>query len=242
LLMALMHEMDPKDTASSLSDESKGVPWGETIRDYEPMPDTAWRYGRPSYARVNEVYFKGRSKQHTEGSLEATVSKLVKNWEVEAHHISEVKEWKTMDTTKFTASLNGGAAASAQEMCEIGPYSLFLGETPQYSKLTTFDASNTIFSNTFPNGYAWEVLEVFSGPPVVAFKWRHFGDFTGEFTSKDGKVNKGSGQQLNLIGICVARVNEQMLIETLDVFYNPADLLEPLAGSSEGAATAASKP
>ena len=34
--------------------------------------------------------------------------------------------------------------------------------------------------------FPWEVLEVFTGPPVVAFTWRHWGHFTGEY-----KGNKG---------------------------------------------------
>jgi hypothetical protein len=243
--MALMHEMDPSDTARSLSDESKGLPWGENIRDYEPSPETAWRFGRPSYARVNEVYFKKRSKRHEEGSLEAAVSKVVKNWEVESHHISNVKQWKTMDTTKFTASLNGGGAVSAEQMCEIGPYNLFLGETPQYSPgLQTFDTANVLFSNTFQEGFAWEVLEVLSGPPLVTFKWRHFGEFTGEFVDKQGKKHKGSGEMIDFTGMCIARVNEQMVMESLEVFYNPADLLEPLTGQavpSKGTAAVSSK-
>ena len=29
--------------------------------------------------------------------------------------------------------------------------------------------------------FAWEVLEVYSGPPTVAFKWRHWGKMMADY-------------------------------------------------------------
>jgi len=209
-----------------LSEESQGKPHGEIIRDYEHTADTKWRFGKPNYARVNETYFKHRTKKHAEGSLEAIVSKVVKNWEVESHHISDIKQWKTMDITKFKAAVNGGTPASAQLMCDIGPYNMLLGEAPSWSSAgNTFESANKTWSETFPEGYAWECLEVLAGPPAVTFKWRHFGHFTGTYTDKNGRKYKGNGEMLNLIGLCIAKVNENLVIETLDVYYNPDDLL-----------------
>lgn len=233
--MALMHELNPAEATGSLSDESKGLPFGELIRDYEPASDTKWRFGKPNYARVNKAYFKNRVKTHKEGSLEAIVSKIVKNWEVESHHISDVKQWKTMDTGKFTAQLNGGPTVNAQLMCDIGPYNMLIGETPEYSSgLQTFESANTIFSNVFPDGFAWECLEVLSGPPTVTFKWRHFGEYTGEYTDRNGVKHKGNGETINVIGMCIAKVNDSLLIESLDVYYNPEDMLVPLVTKTTG--------
>ena len=48
--MALTHG----EPVGLLSDESKGTV-EETIRDYEPNPDTPWRFGLPNYAVVNKV-------------------------------------------------------------------------------------------------------------------------------------------------------------------------------------------
>lgn len=87
--MALSHG----EQLGSLSEESQGTV-EETIRDYEPAPGTPWRFGLPNYAVVNKAYFEHRSKRHAAGSLEAVVEKLVKNWEVESHHISDIKFWK----------------------------------------------------------------------------------------------------------------------------------------------------
>jgi len=226
--MALAHELDKSVDTGSLSDESKGLTFGELIRDYEPLPDTKWRFGKPNYARVNQFYFENRVMKHKEGSLEAVVTNIVKNWEVESHHIANPHQWKTMDVSKFQAAVNGGCPANAQLMADIGPYNLLIGETADYTGKASFEDSNKNFSSTFPEGFAWEVLEVYSGPPAVTFKWRHFGKMSGTFTDKAGKEHKGNGEMLNLIGMCIAKVNEELKIESLDIYYSPNDMIKPL--------------
>lgn len=231
--MAIAHELNPAEVTGLLSDESKGIAWGENIRDYDPQPDTKWRFGKPNYARVNAAYFKHRAKNHKDGTLESVVSKIVKNWEVESHHISDVNQWKTMDVKNFTIAVNGGPACNAQLMADEGPYNLLMGEMPKYSaKANTFDSSNSIWGKTFPDGFAFEVLEVLAGPPTVTFKWRHFGEFTGEYVDKDGVAHKGTGEMINLIGLCIAKVSESLQITSLDVYYNPEDLVTPLVAKS----------
>mmetsp|Transcript_96788 Transcript_96788/g.242792 ORF Transcript_96788/g.242792 Transcript_96788/m.242792 type:complete len:298 (+) Transcript_96788:72-965(+) len=237
--MAIASELDVS-VQGSLSEESSGKPFGEIIRDYEPMPDVQWRFGKPNYARVNKAYFEGRSKVHPEGSLESVVNKLVKNWEVESHHIADPKQWKTMDISKFKASLNGGACIDAQTMADVGPYNMLIGDTPTYAASElSFEQSNKIFGGTFSEGFAWEVLEVLSGPPTVAFKWRHFGKFSGTYTDRQGREHKGTGEMIDLIGMCIAQVNESLLIESLDIYYNPDDLLRPLTTGAQSKVAAA---
>jgi len=227
--MALAHELNPKDNTGDLSSESAGQPFGELIRDYKPLPGTIWRFGKPNYSRVNKTYFQHRTMVHHECSLEAVVSKIVKNWEVESHHIHDIKQWQTMDISKFKAAINGGCPCSAQTMADIGPYNMLLGETKDYSGSTqTFEDSNKTFSATFADGFAFEVLEVLAPPPNVLFKWRHFGPYTGTFTDKNGKTYKGNGEMFNLIGMCMAKVNAKLVIESLDVYYNPEDMIRPL--------------
>eukprot|EP00931_Biecheleriopsis_adriatica_P067200 TRINITY_DN41388_c0_g1_i1.p1 TRINITY_DN41388_c0_g1~~TRINITY_DN41388_c0_g1_i1.p1 ORF type:complete len:264 (-),score=74.18 TRINITY_DN41388_c0_g1_i1:241-1032(-) len=227
--MALAHELNPADNKGNLSEESSGTTFGEMIRDYQPMEGVTWRFGKPNYARVNKTYFQHRAKPHQEGSLEAVVSKIVKNWEVESHHIDDIHKWQTMDITKFKAAVNGGCPVGAQVMADVGPYNMLLGETKDYSgSAHTFASSNQVFSSTFTEGFAWECLEVFSGPPNVLFKWRHFGPYTGTFTDKSGKQYKGNGEMFNLIGMCMAKVNEKLVIESLDIYYNPEDMIRPL--------------
>eukprot|EP00930_Biecheleria_cincta_P081711 TRINITY_DN709_c0_g1_i5.p1 TRINITY_DN709_c0_g1~~TRINITY_DN709_c0_g1_i5.p1 ORF type:complete len:230 (+),score=47.03 TRINITY_DN709_c0_g1_i5:89-778(+) len=228
--MALAHELDKSVETGSLSDESKGLTYGELIRDYEPLPDTKWRFGKPNYARVNKFYFQNRTMKHKEGSLEAVVQNLVKNWEVESHHIANPHQWKTMDVSKFQAAVNGGCPCNAQLMADVGPYNMLIGETADYTGKVSFEDSNKNFSSSLPEGFAFEVLEVYSGPPTVTFKWRHFGKMSGTFTDRNGKQHKGNGEMLNLIGMCIAKVNEELKIESLDIYYCPNDMIKPLLG------------
>lgn len=212
-----------------LSDASKGLSFGQLIRDYEPVEGVKWRFGKPNYERVNKLYFEHRAMQHHEGSLEQIVQSIVKNWEVESHHIADIHQWKTMDINKFQINLNGICPAGAQALSDVGPYNYLIQETHEYSAAAnTFETANATFGETFADGYAWECLQVISGPPTVTFKWRHFGKFSGVFTDKMGRKHKGTGEMLDLIGLCIAKVNSELIIETLDVYYNPSDLMDPL--------------
>jgi len=227
--MAVFQELDKSVETGSLSDESKGATFGEVIRDYEPLPETKWRFGKPNYATVNKFYFENRVMKHPEGSLESVVTKIVKNWEVESHHIADPNQWKTMDTPSFKIAVNGGKTANAQLMAEEGPYNLLMGESPMYSsKQNTFETSNQLWSRTFPEGFAWECIEVLSGPPTVTFRWRHFGVFSGEFVDKSGCIHKGNGQLVSVLGLCIAKVTDELKVTSLDVYYNPEDLIRPL--------------
>eukprot|EP00438_Fugacium_kawagutii_P004821 Skav226388 [mRNA] locus=scaffold1631:52006:57687:+ [translate_table: standard] len=226
------------DGKDGLSDESKGVTYGEVIRDYQPATGAKWRSGCPDYAAVNKLYFENRVMNHAEGSLEALIQKLMKNWDVECRHIADIHQWQTVDIGKFKAALNGGCPFNAQLLSDMSHADVLtgettmlrIGETAEYSaKASNADIGMKNFAAAFPEGFALEVLEVFSGPPNVTFKWRHFGKMTGSFVDKHGKDHKGNGEMLNVIGLCIAKVSEDLKIESVDVYYNPNDLARALA-------------
>merc|ERR1712014_329948 len=88
------------DQDNQLSNESKGRD-GEIIRDYVPKENVSWRWGRPNYARVNDMYFKHRTKKPVPGTLEELVTRVVKNWEVDSHHVAKAEDWVTIDQNVF---------------------------------------------------------------------------------------------------------------------------------------------
>lgn len=134
-----------------------------------------------------------------------------------------------MDVSKFKGSVNGGADANAQALADVGPYNFLLGKCPGYDGTKqTFESANTIFSEAFTEGFAFEVLEVFSPPPSVAFKWRHFGKFAGQYVDDKGVAHKGDQKIMELFGLCIAKVNASLVIEELQVFYEPKDMIAPL--------------
>lgn len=105
-------------------------------------------------------------------------------------------------------SLTGGPKLSAAETLQVGSYNALLATssvngddaTYQASK-ETFESSHDIFRTAFPGGFAWEVQAVYSPPPVVVMKFRHWGVMEGPF-----KGHAPTGAVVDSIGICVAKV------------------------------------
>jgi hypothetical protein len=65
---------------------------------------------------------------------------------------------------------------------DIRTYNALIGESEYYSsERSNFIDSHKTFKRAI-RSFNWEVLEVFSELPVVAFSWRHFGLFHGKFT------------------------------------------------------------
>lgn len=78
----------------------------------------------------------------------------------------------------------------------------FQGEDAKYqSSKETFESSHDIFRTVFPGGFAWEVQAVYSGPPVVVMKYRHWGKMDGAY-----KGHAPTGEVVETVGIVVAKV------------------------------------
>ena len=112
---------------------------------------------------------------HEAGSLPQIVENLVKNWEIEASFKPNLSEWRTIDHANYSFSMNGGPLQSAEHMIKVGTYNGIIAPNEFYSPVNSdFDSSHKTFKRMMPT-FAWEVLEVYSGPPTVAFRWRHWG-------------------------------------------------------------------
>ncbi|XP_010464676.1 PREDICTED: pathogen-related protein-like [Camelina sativa] len=68
-------------------------------------------------------------------------------------------------------------------------------------------------------GFAWEVLSVYSGPPVIAFKFRHWGYFEGTF-----KGHAPTGEMVQFLGLGVLKVDESLRAEEIEIYYDPGEL------------------
>ena len=64
-----------------------------------------------------------------------------------------------------------------------------------------------------------------SGPPVVTFKWRHWGTWEGKY-----KGTKPTGDIIEIFGTGIARVDEDLKIMSVEIFYDPAPMMEKLTG------------
>lgn len=191
--------------------------------------DVEWRDGeRPDYSQINQYGEKERKHNHAEGSLNAIAHNLVKTFEMEASHKTNPGQWISVVTDKFRMSSNGGQEYTAQEVAEKGTYNLFLGDTEHYrSSEETFDSSYNLFHTAFPNGFHWELIEVVSGPPNVVFKWRHWGTFSGPY-----KDHNPTAETIEIVGISIAKVTEDLKIESVEHYFDNSAFLQKLTVNS----------
>ncbi|KAK9353693.1 hypothetical protein V1505DRAFT_353482 [Lipomyces doorenjongii] len=216
-----------------------------TIPDYAGDPNAVlndtnavWRHGDPpNYSNTRKVFEETKRMSHESGSLEAIVQNIVKNWEIEASFKSSLTDWRTVDPNKYTFVMNGGEPQSAEHMLRVGTYNAILTESNFYSPVNNdFESSHKTFKRMMPT-FAWEVLEVYSGPPKVAFKWRHWGvmknDYVG-YNDKKQKVRvKAHGGPIDIQGVTVATVNGGLKVEKLETWFDPLSMFKQVSKDNE---------
>ncbi|KAL4800778.1 hypothetical protein BDV19DRAFT_383795 [Aspergillus venezuelensis] len=195
---------------------------------------TAWRYGSPpNYTKTRDYYERTKQNTHTATSLPSLVSNLVKNWEIEASFKTSLSDWRTIDPETYTFSLNGGPAQRGEHMLAVGTYNALLTPNRYYdSAQNNFEESHKAFKRMMPT-FAWEVTDVYCGPPVVVFRWRHWGVMAGDYVGRNGHGEtvriKAHGGPIEIEGIVVAKVNEKLQLEKIDVWYDPLDIFRQIA-------------
>lgn len=107
-----------------------------------------------------------------------------------------MSDWRTVDHANYTFAINGGPPQSAEHMLKVGTYNAILQPNEFYSpEHSDFSSSHKIFKRLMPT-FAWEVLEVYSGPPVVAFKWRHWGEMRNAYVGYNKSATPNSVKPL----------------------------------------------
>ena len=152
--------------------------------------------------------FVGIAQEWPAGSLEEVVQNAVKTWEMELSHKARLADFKSVSPGRFTLSVNGGRARGGEETLAAGSYNALLGGSPLLAAAGAYDAaaetfasSHDLFRAAFPRGFAWEVLRVYSGPPVIAFKFRHWGHKEGPY-----KGRAATGEKVEFLGVAVLKV------------------------------------
>ncbi|KAL6614570.1 hypothetical protein ACP70R_036840 [Stipagrostis hirtigluma subsp. patula] len=189
--------------------------------------DTAWRHGAPpTYDAVNALFEAERTQEWPAGSLEETVQNAIKTWEMELSHKARLSDFKSVSPRRFSLSVNGAPPRSGEETLAMGSYNALLASpvlasTGAYDAAAeTFESSHQLFRDAFPRGFAWEVLRVYSGPPEIVFKFRHWGYKEGPY-----KGRAATGEKVELYGVAVLKVDDQLRAEDVEVYYDPGELL-----------------
>ncbi|CAI9088827.1 OLC1v1023267C1 [Oldenlandia corymbosa var. corymbosa] len=176
---------------------------------HEEGQNIEWRHGGPPiYDDVNKLFEHGRTQEWPKGSLEEVVQNAVKSWELELSHKTRIQDFRTINPDKFKLVVNGREGLSGEETLKLGSYNALLKSSmPEEFKFynadeESFESSHDVFRSAFPRGFAWEVIRVYSGPPVITFKFRHWGYFEGPF-----KGHSPTGELVQFFGLAVMKVN-----------------------------------
>ena len=204
----------------------------EPNRSFMDEPEIKWRHGKPDYTLANLSYIKEKTRNHAAGSLEEVVEDLVKTWEMEASHKRDPAQWQTIDLDNFQMSSNGSIPIKPPKIFEMGNYNVLLNGAVRKElydvEKETFESSHNLFRGAFKDGFPWELIQVFSGPPKVTFSWRHWATFNGSY-----RGHKGQGQTVEMYGYCVVSVNDKLKIQDIEVYYKPEEFLEVLEGKKD---------
>ncbi|EEQ33303.1 hypothetical protein McanMca71_006473 [Microsporum canis] len=200
--------------------------------------DIKWRYGRaPDYSKTRKAYEAGKKMNHEAGSLPNLVENLVKNWEIEASFKPDFADWRTVDQKSYVFSVNGGPKQPPSHMLAVGTYNAIISPNAYYDpKQSDFAKSHKTFKRMMPT-FAWEVLEVYSGPPVVVFKWRHWGrmahDYSAENEKGDTVTVRAHNGVIDIEGLVVARVNDKLQIQSIEVWQDPMEMFRQIDKNGE---------
>lgn len=192
-----------------------------------------WREEAPDYHLSHTVMPAQRTRTFDAGSLEAIVENVVQVFEMEVSHKKDPATWVSMVTERFRTRVNGGPWATADDIAEIGSYNILIGDSVFYrSGQENFESSHDIFHDSFPGGFFWEVLEVLSPPPVVTFKWRHWGSFDGAYHGFEP-----TGETVEMFGVSIAKLSDDLRLVDVEHFYDPNSFLGKLTGGCPVART-----
>lgn len=192
--------------------------------------NVTWRYGeQPDYTRSNEKLAQESLRNHPANSLELLVQNLVRTFDIEANFKTNPQEWLSVVQDKFRMSTNGGTSYKLEDLVQSGTYKLLIGNTSHYKATEEdFESSTNLFHTAFPDGFLWEVLEVYSAPPTIAFKWRHWGHFRGNYQGY-----APTGQLIEVIGMSVVQVTENCKILSLEHYYDNGKFLNQLTSGGK---------
>ncbi|CAH1269081.1 Hypp4094 [Branchiostoma lanceolatum] len=119
---------------------------------------------------------------------------------------------------------------NAEESDVVGSYNWLMWDCKKElydAEKQDFESSLRQFRGAFPKGFPWEVLEVSSGPPTIAFTWRHWAQFTGQYMGR-----QGNGQLIEMCGSAVVELDKNNKIVSIQIDYKPEEFLKALLGET----------
>ncbi|KAL0438198.1 UNVERIFIED_CONTAM: Pathogen-related protein [Sesamum latifolium] len=100
----------------------------------------------------------------------------------------------------------------------------------------TYESSQSAFKRVFPRGFAVEILQVYSGPPVIAYKFRHWGYMEGPFQGY-----APTGELVEFFGTAIIEMENSKVVK-VEFFYDRGELLAQLIKGQKTGESASNAP
>jgi hypothetical protein len=109
-------------------------------------------------------------------------SSTLSRTEIEASHKVKLSEWRTVDHETYIFSIDGRPRQLAEHMLAVGTSNVIIvsSESALQSRALRIQGQAQDVQ-AYDATYAWEVLEVYSSPTIVAFQWRCWGEMEGDY-------------------------------------------------------------
>lgn len=165
--------------------------------------------------------------------MEDRISNLMKNWDKELNFKPNQRQWVTIVPENFFMIINGGKRLLLPEILQLGSYNMFLGNSEFYSKkYINASTADMTFRTTLRSGFALEVLKVYSPPPKVTFRFRHWGHMTGPLRCP---MRNGTwldvpphGAKVEFFGSTVLHLNERYQVMGVENTFRGDSLMEQM--------------
>ncbi|XP_042028407.1 pathogen-related protein-like [Salvia splendens] len=201
---------------------------GDKYRSFlhDEAKNIEWRHGGPPiYDAVNKLFEEGRTK--------ASI------YDLSIYLSIYLSLFYTYICIYSDRCGRGREGLSGEETLKLGSYNALLKsslpEEFKYYKAEeeSFESSHDAFRAALPRGFAWEVVAVYSGPPLIAFKFRHWGYFEGPF-----KGHPPTGEMVHFYGVGILKVDDSLRAEDVEIYYDPAELFggllkQPIVSNSD---------
>ncbi|KAI3460502.1 hypothetical protein Pfo_017165 [Paulownia fortunei] len=130
---------------------------------------------------------------------------------MEVVHKANTDDYKTLDAKKF---ILGKRYFTLEEVEKVGGQTSLPAPLRLYNPdEEPFSSSQMALTTTFPRGFALEILQVYSGPPVIVYKFRHWGYMEGPF-----KGHAPTGELVEFFGTAICELDEHSRIVKVQFF------------------------
>ncbi|KAL2264255.1 hypothetical protein VTK26DRAFT_9031 [Humicola hyalothermophila] len=175
--------------------------------------DVKWGHARaPDYTKNRK--FSSETKKSTRtaraGSLPDLVEKLVKNWEIEASHKTDLADWRTIDHASYTFSVNGRPPQSGEHMLRVGTYNALI------------QGQRVLLPG--PVGLQWQPQDVQTHDAQLC-------------VGGEKIVIKAHGGMIDIESVVVAKVSDKLQVRNVEVFLDPMGMFRQMAPDGHSGVT-----